>query len=385
LKTAEAEDYCKENNGGRPLRVGQLLDCAVVAKPKGRVVPISIAPEAFAKATVSAGLSLESLKPGMLVNSLFEKKTGNGIAVSFLGVFTGSVTHQHLEKGYQDKDEFQPKQKIRARILFIDLVNKQCALTTLPHLVAWRPFTFSKGIAVGAVLKDCKVVRHYGKRGLYVQAKGVLGFVKSRNLSDKTDLQVTSDKFAVGTLHTSRIIGFDYLHGALVLTLKKSIVDHPLFAFSNVKVGQIVQGSITRIEKYGLLVKLGPRVSGLCRANHCADTPLANLASKFKVGDAITCMVLSLDTERERVFLTHKKTLVNSELPKFSSFEAMKSGDITHGVITSIKEDLGIFVEFLNRVSGLVSLSDLGFALSSFPNLHVPGVSPNFLAVGMPF
>jgi rRNA biogenesis protein RRP5 len=178
LKTAEAEEYCKARNGGRPLQVGQLIDCAVTAKPKGRIVPIEVGLEAYAKSTVTTKLSMETLKPGMQVNTLFEKKNVNGIAVSFLEVFNGTITSQHLEKGHLGKDDFKPKQKIRARVLFVDLVNKQIALTTLPHLMAWRPFTFSQNFTVGAVLKDCKVTRLLGKKGLFIQTKGAQGFVK---------------------------------------------------------------------------------------------------------------------------------------------------------------------------------------------------------------
>jgi len=75
-----------------------------------------------------------------------------------------------------------------------------------------------------------------------------------------------------------------------------------------------------------MIVKIGPGISGLCPPLHFADTILANPSSKFKLGEEVTCMVLSLDPAKKKITLTHKKTLLQSDLPKFSSLNQMSLG-----------------------------------------------------------
>ena len=69
--------------------------------------------------------------------------------------------------------------------------------------------------------------------------------------------------------------------------------------------------------------------------------------------------VLSVEPDRRRLLLTHKKTLVESSLPVITDFSDAKPGVSSHGFITAIK-DFGCFVAFYNNVKGLVPRSELG-------------------------
>ena len=69
--------------------------------------------------------------------------------------------------------------------------------------------------------------------------------------------------------------------------------------------------------------------------------------------------VLSVDAERKRLSLTHKKTLVNSEFPVITNFAEAEVGMKTHGFIKSI-QDYGCFVHFYNNIHGLVPKAQLG-------------------------
>lgn len=69
--------------------------------------------------------------------------------------------------------------------------------------------------------------------------------------------------------------------------------------------------------------------------------------------------VLFVEPERKRLRLTHKKTLVNSELPLITNYSDIKLGMKSHGFITSIR-DYGCIVHFYNNVRGLVLKTELG-------------------------
>ena len=70
--------------------------------------------------------------------------------------------------------------------------------------------------------------------------------------------------------------------------------------------------------------------------------------------------VLSVEPARQRVYLTHKKTLVDSSLPVLSSYDQAKPGGVHHGFIRSTYTSSCI-VEFFNHVKGKVYRSDLGY------------------------
>lgn len=80
---------------------------------------------------------------------------------------------------------------------------------------------------------------------------------------------------------------------------------------------------------------------------------------KFVVGFLSFLKVISVEPDRRRMLLTHKKTLVQSSHPIITEFSDAKPGVSSHGFITAIK-DFGCLVAFYNNVKGIVPRTDLG-------------------------
>ena len=80
--------------------------------------------------------------------------------------------------------------------------------------------------------------------------------------------------------------------------------------------------------------------------------------------------VLSVEPSRQRVYLTHKKTLVDSSLPVLSSYDQAKPGGVHHGFIRNIFTS-SCLVEFFNHVKGKVHRSDLGCVVPSMHTLYM--------------
>lgn len=93
-----------------------------------------------------------------------------------------------------------------------------------------------------------------------------------------------------------------------------------------------------------MIIKIGKRISGLCPPLHYADTTLTNPASKFKIDEEITCMVLSVDAKNKKLYLTHKKSLINSTLPRFSSLEQLTPGLFHSSVFIHNQRDCNYWV-----------------------------------------
>lgn len=67
---------------------------------------------------------------------------------------------------------------------------------------------------------------------------------------------------------------------------------------------------------------------------------------------------MSVDLERNRVRLTLKKTLLDSDLPILSKFEDAHVGMVVHGVVQRIEERY-VLLEYYGGVRGLVPLNEL--------------------------
>ena len=78
--------------------------------------------------------------------------------------------------------------------------------------------------------------------------------------------------------------------------------------------------------------------------------------------------VLSVEPDRRRLLLTHKKTMVESDLPLITDYSDAKPGVSTHGFVTAIK-DFGCLVTFYNNVKGLVPRTELGQVLCTLCNI----------------
>ena len=76
----------------------------------------------------------------------------NGLLVTFLGSFSGAVGVRHLPEGETSTEDFQPKKKFKARLLWVDVPNKTMGLTLQKRVVAGRAFEF-QGTEIGDIFQ----------------------------------------------------------------------------------------------------------------------------------------------------------------------------------------------------------------------------------------
>lgn len=82
----------------------------------------------------------------------------NGIEVSFLGGFNGTIFVDHLEK--KDPNKYKIGEKLTARIIAVDPLTKNVSLSMLDHLLKLEnaATTFlHNGITLGKVYEKAKV------------------------------------------------------------------------------------------------------------------------------------------------------------------------------------------------------------------------------------
>ncbi len=137
----------------------------------------------------------------------------------------------------------------------------------------------------------------------------------------------------------------------------KQCVINPWQAFSNTyKVGDKVKGVIRSITDFGVFIGLEGNIDGLVHISDVSWTKSGEEAIKdFKKGDDIEAIMVSVDTERERIALSIKQ--LNDD-PYSKYIEANEKGAIVKGTITSVQQN-GAVVELGTDVEGFIRVADI--------------------------
>lgn len=354
------------------VRIGQHVQGLVKSIDKVRkVVYLSSDSDTMSKSVTKdlKGMSIDLLVPGMMVNARVKSVLENGVLLSFLTYFTGTVDQFHLQNIYPAtnwKDKYIESQKVVCRILFIDPSSRAVGLTLNPHLVQNRaPPSYVK---IGDIYDNSKVVRVDKGSGLLLEVPSIPestpAFVSISDIAEE-EIQKLEKKYKEGNHVRVRILGLRHLEGLATGVLKASALEEAVFTHSDVKPGMVVKAKILSVDSFGAIVQIPGGVKALCPLRHMSELEIAKPGKKFKVGAELVFRVLGCKSKR--VTVTHKKTLVKSKLEIISSFVDVTDGLITHGWITKI-EDHGCFVRFYNGVQGFAPRSELGLEPGGDPS-----------------
>jgi rRNA biogenesis protein RRP5 len=180
----------------------------------------------------------------------------------------------------------------------------------------------------------------------------------------------------IGSVHRARVTGHLLFDGLVQLSLKPSVLEQKFLKISDVEVGEVVKGTIKRLTEAGLFVSMSGNIDGVVWPNHYADISLKQPSKRFKPGASVKCrvrlipksttslimkvsvQVLVVDTDRNRISLTAKKTLIDSTLPILSDFDDVEVGIVTHAVVFKIHKK-HLMVEFYNNLKASVPAREM--------------------------
>ena len=124
--------------------------------------------------------------------------------------------------------------------------------------------------------------------------------------------------------------------------------------WNNLKVGQVFNGTISKIESYGMFIDLG-LVKGLLHISEILWDKSEKLEDKFEVGSEIEVKVKSFDKDEKRISLEYP---MKSENPWFALADKYKINDIVTCKVTKFAS-FGAFVEIEKGLEGLVHNSEI--------------------------
>jgi len=135
------------------------------------------------------------------------------------------------------------------------------------------------------------------KGGVTVDVQGVRGFIPRSHLVERDNLESL-----VKTTLTATIIELNQEKGKLVLSNRLASRSA---AFSQLEIGQLVEGTISGIKPFGVFVDMNG-TSGLLHINQISQKYIESLAKVFQVGQPIKAMIVNLDEGQGRISLSTK-------------------------------------------------------------------------------
>ena len=157
------------------------------------------------------------------------------------------------------------------------------------------------------------IVRKLQDFGAFVElVPGIDGLVHISKLS-WDHVQHPSESVEVGQKIKVKIEKIDKQSGKIGLSIR-DLLEHP---WTNIdqkySANTVVNGTVSRIAKFGAFVKLEPGIEGLIHISELAHQHVATVNSVVEEGQTIEVQVLSVDAEAQRIALSLKATLPEPE------------------------------------------------------------------------
>lgn len=138
-------------------------------------------------------------------------------------------------------------------------------------------------------------VNGVNKGGVTVDVLGIRGFIPRSHLVEREDLEALK-----GQSLTASFLEVDINKQKLVLSNRLATRSS---SFSQLEIGQLVEGKITGIQTFGVFVDL-EGISGLLHIKQVSQNYIESLPSVFRVGQVVKAVIIDLDEAKGRISLS---------------------------------------------------------------------------------
>jgi len=212
-------------------------------------------------------------------------------------------------------------------------------------------------VAVGSTI-DNAVVTEINKGGIVVELSGgIKGFVPNSKILGGIDN--ASSLLQAGDVVQVKVLEHRIDQGEPLLEVTGGIKD----PFDNIVVGQIYQGTVEGVGKFGIFVILSSTITGRVKHSEIFKGGNQKAEELYESGQLVTVKVLSVDRNGRKVELTMK-------IPENDPVSSLQVGQELNGVVVNMTQH-GAFVRIAPTMDGLLRSAD-------FPK------SSGFLGLGGP-
>ncbi|MBN2149498.1 MAG: S1 RNA-binding domain-containing protein [Anaerolineales bacterium] len=142
--------------------------------------------------------------------------------------------------------------------------------------------------------------------GAFVNIDGADGLVHLSEISwDR--IEHPNEVLRVGQEVKVKIIAVDQERKRIGLSIRQLLPDPWLVKVEHLKEGQLVEGTITHLTKFGAFARLDNELEGLIHISELSENRINHPKEVVKEGDVVALRVIRIDAERRRIGLSKRK------------------------------------------------------------------------------
>ena len=322
-------------------------------------------------------ITIHNLKPGYMMNAKVSKLLDNGVELSFLSGFKGTVFTDHLDKS--DPTKYKIGEKLSARVIAVDPQSQNIQLTLLPHLIKMTNVAQKlalEGIEVGKVFEKSTVEKElYGGSFRVKIGKEQYGFLhkihtkEDENEEDDEEEETATKKKKVASkdlevgqkLEKLKVKEINYFDGVPILSMREDVLNAASLNYHNIKCGDFINTTITEVNEEQKYVALSVNdfVRGRLYLEHMADYPLKVIPPKYRdLHKSLKVRVFNVDPNRRTLDFTRKESLLKAKATVYQSYKEVQKGSKLYGVIVGENEH-GYIIKSFGGIKGLLTFADI--------------------------
>lgn len=302
-----------------------------------------------------AGSDIQGLTAGEVVEGQVTAVKKNEVWIDLGARGVGVVLRREIGHGQQ----LEPGQTVTVSVIDPEM-EEGYALLSMKRAVKDRGWDELQRIHEANEIIE--IVPYDANRGgLLVELEGIRGFLPVSQLAaghyprvsgaDKDEIlqklhALTNKPLRVRVLDVSR------KDNKLIFSEKEAVKDDMQARFSELKVGDIVEGIITGVIDFGAFVNVDG-IEGLIHISEISWERVDNPRNYVKVGETVKAKIIAID--KDRLSLSLKQM---TEDPWLEQVKAFKKGDVVEGKVTRITP-FGAFVQISPSVEALVHVSEM--------------------------
>jgi small subunit ribosomal protein S1 len=157
----------------------------------------------------------------------------------------------------------------------------------------WKRLGESKETGDGVQM----LVTGVNKGGITGELDGLRAFIPRSHLLQRDHLESL-----IGQVINANLLEVDSDHNKLILSQRQMAQSA---AIDELEEGSLVEGTISRIEAYGVFVSLD-NITGLLHIKQISSQRIESIFNLFRVGETIKAVIVELDTIKKRISLSTK-------------------------------------------------------------------------------
>ncbi len=312
-------------------------------------------------------------KPGQLADGKVVAIQKNNILVDLDGIATGLITGKEAKDSQDTIHNIKIGDTISAYV--IEGENEEgyiiMSLRKASQEKTWKKFLNAyendEVITVSA--------NEANKGGLLLDIDGIKGFIPVSQLAPMNYPRVngadanqilTRLQALIGKEFKVKIINIDKENGKLILSEKAAIEDQRQEALNDITVGDVVEGQISGLVKFGIFVAFNG-LEGLVHISEIAWGHVKNPADYGKLGDKIRVQVIGIDGDK--ISLSMKRL---TEDPWLEAAKKYQIDTVVEGEISRVTP-FGAFVKLSDDINGLVHVTEIADDVKDPADVLKPG------------